>query len=111
MIFNIRDQRKNKFRWKKITAIIEPIWHDNHRGSKTGGDQYPSTPELEAKAGIGYAEIPTCSLAIAVATANELEYPCVLYLYDHGDGIKLLRAIQPNRAEKAEVEEEKVAAL
>lgn len=95
MIFNIIDRRQNKYRWKRITAIIEPIWHDNYRGDRAAGDMYPSTPELEEKAGIGYKEIPTCSIAIAVATATELEYPCTLFLYDHGDGIGE-RKVQPN---------------
>ncbi len=29
VIFNIIDRRKRQYRWKKITAIIEPTYHDN----------------------------------------------------------------------------------
>ncbi len=29
MIWNIIDNRKHKYRWLKITAIVEPTWHDN----------------------------------------------------------------------------------
>lgn len=98
MIFNIIDRRVNKYRWKKITAIIEPVWHDNYQGSKTVGDMYSPTAKMAEAAGIGYHEIPTCSVAIAVDAANELEYPCTLFLYDHGEGINLTRSIQPRKA-------------
>lgn len=101
MIFNIIDRRQNKYRWKRITAIIEPIWHDNYRGDRVAGDMYPSTPELEEKAGIGYDEIETCSVATAVAYATELEYPCTLFLYDHGAN-NLERVIRPNLKEENE---------
>jgi hypothetical protein len=29
MISNIIDRRKRQYRWKQITAIIEPTYHDN----------------------------------------------------------------------------------
>jgi hypothetical protein len=30
MIWNIVDRRKRPYRWKAITAIIEPTYHDNN---------------------------------------------------------------------------------
>jgi hypothetical protein len=29
MLWNIIDRRKRPYRWKSVTAIIEPVYHDN----------------------------------------------------------------------------------
>jgi hypothetical protein len=29
MIANIIDKRERKYRWKRVQAIIEAVWHDN----------------------------------------------------------------------------------
>ena len=96
LIFNIQDRRQNKYRWKKITAMIEPIWNENYRSEKSNGDIHKATDEQDAASGIGYHEIPTCSLAMAIEAANELPYPCVLFIYDHGKGINVERHVWPN---------------
>jgi len=79
MIWNIIDHRKHPYRWKMITAIMEPTWHDN---SVHDSDQ---TEELLDD--IVYDQREEISLADAVAWVQSLPFPATLYLYDLGRGI------------------------
>ena len=80
MISNIVDQRKQRYRWKRITAIVEPTFHDN-----CIDDSDQTEPELES---IAYAERAVISLADAIAWASSFPFAATLYLYDLGEGIK-----------------------
>jgi hypothetical protein len=93
VIFNIIDKRKRRYRWKKITAIVEPTYHDN---SVQDSDQ----TEVPEPGFSDYAQREEISLADAVIWANDLPYEATLYLHDLGDGIssagKLSDLIKPN---------------
>lgn len=81
MIWNVIDRRARVYRWKAITAIVEPVSHDNSCPDSDRADE----------PGQGYfhfdqrAEI---SLADAVVWAQSLPFAVTLYLYDLGDGIR-----------------------
>jgi hypothetical protein len=81
MIVNIVDNRKRRFRWKQITAIVEPTYHDN------GVDDSDQT-EVPEPGFIVYDERAVISVADAVAWASSLPFSTTLYLYDLGEGIK-----------------------
>jgi hypothetical protein len=81
MISNIVDRRTRRYRWKQITAIIEPTSHDN---SVDDSDQ-TDVPGAEI---IVYDERPAISVADAIAWAGSLPYATTLYLYDLGSGIR-----------------------
>jgi hypothetical protein len=81
MISNIIDRRRRQYRWKKITAIIEPTYHDN---SVDDSDE----TEVPEPGFIVYDERPVISVPDAVAWASSLPFAAALYLYDLGDGIK-----------------------
>jgi len=82
MIWNVVDRRKRHHRWKRITGIIEPTYHDN---SVSDSDQLEEPPE----AGFSpYDAIAETCLADAVIWAQAKRYPVTLFLYDLGDGIK-----------------------
>jgi hypothetical protein len=81
MIANIIDQRKRRHRWKHITAIIEPTYHDN---SVDDSDE----TEVPGPDFVPYDERPDISVADAIAWALSLPFAETLYLYDLGDGIK-----------------------
>lgn len=81
-IRNIIDNRKRKYRWKTITAIVEPTWHDN---SCPDSDQ--AEHSLENDWGVGYAQNEHCSLTGALTWAETFPGENTLYLYDLGDGI------------------------
>jgi hypothetical protein len=78
MIWNIIDCRKRRYRWKAITAIIEPVSHDNACQDADQADE-----EFFA-----YDQKAEISLADAVIWAQSLSYTVTLYLYDLGDGIR-----------------------
>jgi hypothetical protein len=80
VILNIIDRRKHPYRWKLITAIIEPASHDN---SVADADQ-ASDPDGEFSSYDQRAEI---SLADAVTWAQSEPFQVTLYLYDLGQGI------------------------
>lgn len=82
MICNIVDRRTNTYRWAKITAIVEPTWHDN---SCVNADQ-ALVGEAE---GIGYDEYPETTLKQAMERAAALSYDVTVYLYDLGEGINI----------------------
>src|SRR5262245_48062562 len=81
MIWNLIDHRKRQYRWKEITAIIEPTCHDNRCKDS---DQAPPMELI----GLGYDERENISLAGAIEWAQGLHYPVTLYLYDLEDGIR-----------------------
>jgi hypothetical protein len=81
MIWNIIDRRKRYYRWKIITAIIEPVSHDNSCADSDQADE----PNEEFFPYDHRAEI---SLADAVVWAQSQPFAVTLYLYDLGDGIR-----------------------
>jgi hypothetical protein len=81
MIANIIDRRTRRYRWKKITAIIEPTYHDN-----TVDDS--DDTEAPEPGFIVYDERAVISVADAIAWAGSLPFATTLYLYDLGSGIK-----------------------
>jgi hypothetical protein len=81
MISNIIDHRKRPYRWKQITAIIEPTYHDN---SVEDSDE----AEIPEPGFILYDERAVISVADAIAWATSLPFAATLYLYDLGFGIK-----------------------
>jgi len=80
MIWNIIDRRKRPYRWKAITAIMEPTYHDN---SVADSDQID-----EIDFDMIYDERAKISIADAVSWVQSLPFPATLYLYDLGDGIR-----------------------
>ena len=78
MIFNIIDGRTRKHRWKQITAIIEPTYHDNSVDD-SDETEIPDHPDF-----VVYDERAAISVADAVAWAASLPYAVTLYLYDLG---------------------------
>jgi hypothetical protein len=83
MIWNIIDHRERPYRWKRITAIIEPTWQDN---SCKDSDPCDQSEETSDEAVSVYEERVGISLADAIAWANSTAYPVTLYLYDEGHG-------------------------
>jgi hypothetical protein len=88
MIWNIIDRRTRPYRWKAITAIVEPTYHDN-----TIADSDQTEDPIDD---IPYGERAEISLADAVIWAQSLSFPATLYLYDLGRGINIASEIQPN---------------
>lgn len=83
MIWNIIDRRKRPHRWKAITAIMEPTYHDN---SVADSDQAEETED-----DIVYDQREEISLADAVVWVQSLPFPATLYLYDLGQGINVVK--------------------
>jgi hypothetical protein len=82
MIENISDRRKRPHRWKRISAIVEPTWHDNDGGPDRDQSE-PSTDDIV------YDQREAISLAGAIAWANSLPDRVTLFLYDEGSGTTL----------------------
>ncbi len=80
MIWNIIDRRMRRYRWKAITAIIEPVSADN---SCQDSDQ----AEESDREALAYDQKAEISLADAVVWAQSQPVPVTLYLYDLGEGI------------------------
>lgn len=78
MIWNIIDRRERRHRWKAITAIIEPTFHDNSVPDSDTAEEIEGVTEYEEREGV--------SLADAVAWASAFPFPVTLYLYDLGKG-------------------------
>jgi hypothetical protein len=81
MICNIIDRRARRYRWKQITAIIEPTYHDN-----TVDDS--DETEVPEPGFTVYDERAIISVSDAIAWAVSLPFAATLYLYDLGDGMK-----------------------
>jgi hypothetical protein len=79
MIWNIIDSRKSRYRWKRINAIIEPTWHDNHCKDSDQAEKDHDAAIYEQRVGV--------SLAEAVEWADAKPYPVTLFLYDEGSGL------------------------
>ena len=77
MIFNIIDNRKRNYLWKRVNAIVEPTWHDNTHEEADKAE--PSEGEVD------YDERERISVADAVAWAGSFPYPVTLHLYDESD--------------------------
>jgi len=85
MIVNIVDSRTRKYRWKRVQAIVEAVWHDN---ACNDSDQADVGDELD-ESYVLYEERNNLSLTEAVAWAMSLSCPVTLYLYDPGGTDKL----------------------
>lgn len=81
MIVNLIDNRKRRYRWKQITAIVEPTYHDN---SVADSDQ----AEVPPPGFLPYDQREEISLVDAVSWANGLPFAVTLFLYDLGEGIR-----------------------
>lgn len=76
MIWNIIDERGNRYRWANVHAIIEPAWHDN---SVSGADEVPpANPEAD----VTFDERHGISVREAIIWANSQISPVTLYLRD-----------------------------
>ena len=78
-IVNIVDDRKRKYRFLKINAVIEAAWHDNSCDDSDQIEKWDTGPD--------YAEREHISLETAIRWANDIPSPVTLYLYDEDDGI------------------------
>jgi hypothetical protein len=76
MIWNIADHRTRPYRWKRINAIVEAIWHDNSREDSDQAGEVPEEIVYDKREGI--------SLADAIAWASGLPDRVTLYLFDEG---------------------------
>jgi hypothetical protein len=93
-LINIIDRRKRKYRFRKVTAIVEAAWHDNHCKD---ADQVTQPPL--GKDGPSYEEKPALSLQEALVWASSFENPVTLYIYDLGKGINIVEShrVDPNK--------------
>ena len=81
MIYNLVDHRINKYRWKCINAVVEPIWQDDN--IENGDDSGIRNPNPAISA---YEELGMVSLHHAVCWAEAKTHPVTLFLYDEEDG-------------------------
>jgi len=79
MIWNIIDERKRKYRWLEINAVIEDAYHDN---TCEDSDQVPDTVD-----GTLCDQRKNILLHDAVIWAENAPGMVTLYLYDKGAGI------------------------
>ena len=74
MIANVIDNRKLRYRWKRVNAIAEPAWHDN---------KCPNADQAEPVAGeLDYDERNGISVNDAIKWAEGSQYLVTLYLND-----------------------------
>ncbi len=78
MLCNIVDHRDRRYRWKRVNAIIEPIFYDNSCADSDQAEQDPQAAVYEQREGI--------SLGEAVAWASAKPYAATLFLYDESCG-------------------------
>lgn len=81
MIWNIIDNRKRKYRWREVNAIVEATEHDN---SCQDADQ---APESDVMMVVDYEALEAVSVEEAIKWADGQPCPVTLYLYDLGDGL------------------------
>lgn len=74
MILNVVDNRKLRYRWKRVKAVAEPTWHDNK--CKDADQAKPTQGELD------YEERNNISVNEALKWATDLPFSVTLYLYD-----------------------------
>ena len=77
MIINIIDNRKRKYRFEKVNAIIEAAWHDN---------RCQDADQVLLKEGPDYAEKEHISLTAAIEWAQSFTDPITLFIYDENEG-------------------------
>lgn len=80
MLWNIIDNRKRRYRWREVNAIVEAIEHDN---SCEDADQAPAS---DPSVYVLCESLEAVSVAEAVKWAESQPCPVTLYLYDLGDG-------------------------
>jgi hypothetical protein len=85
------DRRTRRYRWKKITAIVEPTYHDN---AVQGSDQ-SEPPEHTFST---YDQKEEISVAEALDWASALPYAATLYFYDLGGGMSVAGTITSSRS-------------
>jgi hypothetical protein len=73
-ITNLIDDRKFKYRWKKVCAVAEPTWHDNHCKN---ADQ-----AVSENLWFGYDDIEDVSVAEAIKWAETKPGDTTLFLYN-----------------------------
>ena len=67
MIVNVVDNRKQRFRWKRVNAVAEPTWYDN---------RYEDTDQAEStRDESDYEERTSISVSDAIKWANDLPFP------------------------------------
>ena len=93
VIFNIIDRRKRRYRWKQITAIAEPTYHDNLVADS-------DETEVPEPGFFACDEKAVISVADAIAWATSLAFPVTLYLYDLGQGINVAGKLSDLREKK-----------
>ena len=79
MIHNVIDNRKRRYRWKRIDAVIEATAHDNSVADADEQAPGPNDVVYNSRKGI--------SLAEAIAWGTSEAAPVTLYLYDEGSDI------------------------
>lgn len=80
MLWNIIDNRKRRYRWREVNAIVEAIEHDN--SCKDADQASESDPAIT----VDYAALEAVSVSEAVKWAESQPCPVTLYLYDLGSG-------------------------
>lgn len=78
MLWNIVDNRRKRYRWKVVNAIVEAVEHDN---SCADADQAPEHDDA-----VLYDALEAVSVNEAVRWAMEQPAPVTLFLYDEGGG-------------------------
>lgn len=81
MIWNVIDERKRPYRWKRINAFIEDVAHDN---SCADADQ----AQTDLKTTVTYEEKLGVSLHEAIVWAEAQAGRVTLYICDEGDGMR-----------------------
>jgi hypothetical protein len=76
MIWNIIDQRKRPYRWKRVNVIIEAVEHDHSCADADQADE--AAPSL----GIDDDSRDDVSVHEAIEWANQKQSPVTLYIYD-----------------------------
>lgn len=74
MIMNVIDNRRLRYRWKRVNAVSEPTWHDNK--CPDADQAHPGLGEVD------YEERNGVSVSEAIRWADELPYVVTLYLSD-----------------------------
>lgn len=79
-ITNIIDNRKHKYRFKKINAIVEAAWHDN--SCKDSDQIHPKGDD-----GPDYEQKEHITLEAAVKWGSSFVTNVTLYIYNEDGGI------------------------
>ena len=80
MLWNIIDNRKRRYRWRVVNAIVEAVEADN---SCVDADQ---APRADPSVVVDYDALEAVSVNEAIRWAIEQPCPVTLYLYDEGGG-------------------------